>query len=79
LQLGSSPPSNSLRNKPPVSPPRFSRRIAELLEHVTNGLPGAGHPPHQRAVPSPGIPVERGEIFHHPCPQWIQVEIPHEF
>ncbi len=79
LEFRPPPEGNSLRDEGAVGCPRPRHRWRELPQDGPSGLPGAKPIAQERAMPGPGVPVQRAERGNHLCPERVQVQVPDEF
>ena len=79
LVLGAAPLGVPLGDEDVVGPAGPGGRGAELCENGARVLPGPGHPAEEGALAGPAVPGQRAEIGDDRRPQWVQVEVAHEF
>jgi len=79
LELRAPALRHALRYEGPVGGPRPAGPGGEVREDRGRRLPRAGRPSHERAVPTPGVPVERREGGDHAGAERVQVEVADEF
>jgi hypothetical protein len=71
LQVRASASRDTLGDKLTIAMSREPRTLAKSGQYLTDGLPRAGHAPHEGAMPGPGKSIERIQAVNRIRAKWV--------